>query len=126
MKLAPGMAVMLNPGEDIETANPGRPNPNFDPFVTAILKEVGAALQLPLEILMKHFQSSYSASRAALLEAWKEFKSARTRFGMGFCQPIYMSWLDEAVAIGRIDAPGYFTDPLKSLNHSTAGSGGHL
>jgi lambda family phage portal protein len=126
MKLAPGMAVMLNPGEDIETANPGRPNPNFDPFVTAILKEVGAALQLPLEILMKHFQSSYSASRAALLEAWKEFKSARTRFGMGFCQPIYMSWLDEAVAIGRLDAPGYFNDPLKRMAWASASWNGPI
>ena len=29
-----------------------------------------------------------------------------------FCQPVYEAWLTEAIAIGRIDAPGYFTDPL--------------
>jgi len=29
-----------------------------------------------------------------------------------FCQPTYEAWLAEAVAIGRIKAPGFFTDPL--------------
>lgn len=29
-----------------------------------------------------------------------------------FCQPIYEVWLAEAVARGRINAPGFFTDPL--------------
>ena len=29
-----------------------------------------------------------------------------------FCQPIYETWLTEAVAIGRINAPGFFTDPM--------------
>jgi capsid protein len=28
------------------------------------------------------------------------------------CQPVYEVWLAEAVAIGRIKAPGFFTDPL--------------
>ena len=30
-----------------------------------------------------------------------------------FCAPIYEIFLDEAVALGRITAPGYFTDPKK-------------
>ena len=29
-----------------------------------------------------------------------------------FCQPIYELWLAEAVARGRIQAPGFFDDPL--------------
>lgn len=29
-----------------------------------------------------------------------------------FCQPIYEVWLAEAVALGRIKAPGFFDDPL--------------
>ena len=28
-----------------------------------------------------------------------------------FCQPIYEEWLSEAVAKGRITAPGFFNDP---------------
>ena len=30
----------------------------------------------------------------------------------GFCQPVYEVWLAEAVARGRIKAPGFFSDPL--------------
>jgi capsid protein len=39
--------------------------------VQAILRQIGVALELPFEFLIKHFTASYSASRAALLEAWR-------------------------------------------------------
>ena len=29
-----------------------------------------------------------------------------------FCQPVYEVWLAEAVARGRVKAPGFFSDPL--------------
>ena len=35
----------------------------------------------------------------------------RTAFVESFCQPIYEQWLSEAIATGRIDAPGFFDDP---------------
>src|SRR5699024_8997637 len=66
---------------------------------------------LPFELLVQHFTSSYSASRAALLEAWKMFRMRRKWLTQQFCQPIYEEWLAEAVAKGRINAPGFFSDP---------------
>jgi capsid protein len=36
----------------------------------------------------------------------------RSWFARDFCQPIYELWLSEAVARGRIDAPGFFDDPI--------------
>lgn len=111
-ELGPGAIVGLLPGESVEEANPGRPNTAFDGFVTSILRQIGAALELPYEILIKHFTSSYSASRAALLEAWKMYRMRRTWLANDFCQPIYEEWLAEAIAKGRIYAPGFFTDPM--------------
>ena len=111
-KLGNGAIVGLAPGEDISTANPGRPNNSFDPFVMSILRQVGVALELPFEVLIKHFTASYSAARAALLEAWRFFGARRYWLAQSFCRPVYETWLDEAVAIGRIKAPGYFTDPI--------------
>ena len=73
---------------------------------------MGAALEIPSEVLLKEFNSSYSASRAALLEAWEAFRMRRSWFIDSFCQPVYELWLAEAVAIGRIKAPGFFDDPL--------------
>lgn len=112
VELAPGSVIALNPGEKATTSNPARNNTSFDPFVTAIIRQVGAALEIPYEVLVKHFTSSYSASRAALLEAWKMFKMRRTFMAKRFCQPIYEEWLTEAILIGRIQAPGFLEDPL--------------
>lgn len=110
--LGKGAVVGLGPGEKPHFANPGRPNPNFEPFFLAILKQIGMALGLPYELLLKQFNSSYSASKAALLDAAVYFKNLRYWLAMSFCQPIYETWLAEAVMLGRVDAPGFFADPL--------------
>ena len=112
LRLGNGAVQFLQPGEKATIANPGRPNSGFDPFVTAILRQIGAALELPYELLLKHFTASYSASRAALLEAWKMFRMRRSWMTADFCQPVYEEWFAEAVIKGRIDAPGIFDDPL--------------
>lgn len=106
-----GKAVNLLPGESIETAAMNRPNPNFDPFIQAFLGQVGMATNIPYEVLTKRFQSSYSAARAALLDAWRTFKIRREWLAAKFCQPVYEEWLADAIAAGRIQAPGFFTDP---------------
>jgi lambda family phage portal protein len=112
VELGNGAVLSLAPGEKANAANPGRPNPAFDGFVIAILRQVGSALEIPYELLVKHFTASYSASRAALLEAWKMFRMRRSWLAQGFCQPIYEEWFTEAVLKGRIKAPGFFHDPL--------------
>lgn len=83
-----------------------------DGFVTSICRQIGAALEIPYELLLKNFTSSYSASRGALLEAWKMFKMRRDWLSNGFCQPIYEEFLAEGIAKGRIYAPGFFADPM--------------
>jgi lambda family phage portal protein len=110
-EMGPGAINVLGPGESVDIANPGRPNANFDGFVNSLTRYIGAALEIPQEVLQKAFNSSYSASRAALLEAWKAFKMKRAWISKKFCQPVYEQWLTEAVATGRIKAPGFFNDP---------------
>lgn len=105
-----GAVNVLGPNEEIQIANPTRPNTGFDVFTNAMARYIGAALEIPQELLQKSFQSSYSASRAALLEAWKNFRMRRAWFSNDFCQPIYETWLSEAVAKGRITAPKFFDD----------------
>ena len=110
-----GGVVDLAEGEDVTFANPGRPNPNYEPFTNAIFREIGAGLGLPYEVIMKYFSSSYTAARAAFLEGWKTFRRARLDMAVNFCQPVYESWLMEAVSTGFLEAPGFFTDPLRRL-----------
>jgi lambda family phage portal protein len=111
-ELGNGAVNVLQPGEDVAFANPGRPNTAFDGFVNALCRYVGAALEIPQDLLQKSFNASYSASRAALMEAWKMFKMRRTWLANDFCQPVYEEWLAQAVSMGRIEAPGFFDDPV--------------
>lgn len=107
-----GKAVNLLPGESIESSNPGRPNAQFDPFWSAIVRQIGMALEIPYEVLTMHFQSSYSAARGALLMAWKGFRSRRDFLATYLCQPVFELWLADEVAEGRISAPGFFSSDI--------------
>jgi len=106
--LAPGAVYKLEDDESIDLANPQRPNTAYGEFISAQLREIGMSLQIPYEILAKQFQSSYSASRAARLEAWKYFKKERQKFSRRFCQVIYEEWLTEEILNMRIPAFSYF------------------
>lgn len=111
-RLGPGSVTVLAQGEDVKFADPKRPSTAFEAFVSAVSQSIGAALEIPNELLLKKFSASYSASRGALLEAWKMFRMRRTRLKNAFCQPVYELWLTEAVARGRVNAPGFFEDPI--------------
>lgn len=110
--LGAGTLNALPKGVDVKAVDASNAQSTFKPFLDELIKQVGAALNIPSEVLTKAFTSSYSASRAALLQAWDEFKARRVWFARDFCQPVYEAWLTEAVATGRIEAPGFFDDPF--------------
>lgn len=107
-----GATVHLFPGEKISIPQHGRPNANFDAFTMSFLRQTGVALELPFELLVKHFTASYSASRGALELAWQFFRKRRAWLVRSMCDPVYGWWLTEAVAAGRLPAPGFFDDPI--------------
>lgn len=111
LELAPGAIYNLPPGKSIETVNPLRSNSQFETFVNTCITEIASSMGIPKEVLVKKYESNYTAARAALLDFWKTVKVYRTRFNADFNQPVYEQWLAEAVATGRIDAPGFFDDP---------------
>ncbi|WP_164886944.1 phage portal protein [Piscinibacter defluvii] len=111
-EMGPAAVIGLGKGEKAVFANPQRPNTAYDPFVMSILTLIGAGLGIPVELLTKKFNASYSASKAALLDAWQHFRTERAWLVLSFCQPVYETWMAEAVSIGRIKAPGFFRDPL--------------
>ena len=72
-EMAPGTVTHLAPGETIKFGSPNIPTAGFETFVKTICKLIGAGLEIPFDVLIKEFNSSYSASRGALLEAWEAF-----------------------------------------------------
>ena len=110
--LGNGIVQYARPGEKVEAVNPSRPTTSFAPFVENVIQLMGPTTGMPYELLMQKFQSSYSASRAAMNMASTQFKVLRSGLINDFCQPIYEAFMDEAVARGWIYAPGYFDSPI--------------
>jgi lambda family phage portal protein len=119
LEMGSGAIVDLGPGEEPAFADPTRPNAQFDPFFMAVMKQIGAALELPVDELLLHYQSSYSAARAAMLQAWRFYTMRRWWLVQQFCAPARALWLDEAVARGRIPVTDY-ADPVRRAAYGCA------
>lgn len=111
-EMGPGTVTHLAPGENVVFGNPNIPTAGFEVFVKTLCRIIGAGLEVPYDVLIKEFNSSYSASRGALLEAWEAFKMRRAWLVEDLCQPVYELFIAEAVARGRIKALGFFDDPV--------------
>ncbi len=111
IELGNGAIVALNPGEEAEFADPKHPNSGYDTFFNVMVKEISAALEAPPEVILKQFTQNFSSARGSLNEFWRTCEMMRDWFVADFCKPIYESWFAEAVARGRIQAPGFFGDP---------------
>lgn len=112
LMLGNGNVAELKVGEDVKAVESTHPSGNFDSFVSALCTHIGAALEISPEVMMKKFSNNYSASKGALNETWKSFQMRRKWFIDDFCQVIYELWFSEAVSKGRINAPGFFNNPL--------------
>ena len=105
----PGMITYLEPGEDIETANPSRSTANASQFIGTQQRLAGAGLGLSYEVTSRDFQkSSFSAARQGMLEDRKTFEPMQEFMASHFCQAVYEAFMDAAVAAGRLHIPGYF------------------
>jgi len=119
LTLGEGAVWDLEEGAEPVTINPNRPNAQFDPFFVAIVKEIGATLEMPSEVLLMHFSTSYTAARAAFNQLWKFIKQRRHHLTVQFCQPTYELVIDELVARGIVNLPGY-RDPAKRRAYTRA------
>lgn len=102
----------LFPGDKMEFADPKSPNPSAETFIRTFATLVGAALEIPQEVLLRHFSSSYSAARGALIMAQQHFHARRAWLASRLCQPVYEAVLTDAIAAGRLHAPGFLDDPF--------------
>jgi len=108
-ELEPGIISYLDPGEEMKSFNPNRPNGLIDPFVDKVLRFIGAGLGLPYELVVKDFsKTNYSSARAAILEARKFFVYQQEWLAGRFCQPVWGMLLDEAFLRNEFEARDYF------------------
>lgn len=120
LEMGNAAVTYLDDDKEIQIADPKKTDANFAPFYRAIVEEIGSGIEIPAEQILKVFNTSYSAARAAILEACKLYDAKRTWLVDGFCQPTYEAFLEESILIGRIVAKGFFDDP--AIKAAWAGS----
>ncbi len=109
----------LEPGTKASFANPSRPNSQYDPFFTAAVRQIGAAIEIPGDELLLAYNANYSAARASMLQAWRAYLMRRQTLVQQLCAPFRAIWFQEAVARGRIPVQG-FEDPARRAAYMNA------
>jgi lambda family phage portal protein len=107
-----GQLIHTMPGESVVSPTPGRPNPNMTAFWDTVVQICAMGADTPPEIIKGLFESSYTAARAAREQHWQTISIDRYDDAIDICQPVYHEWLADAVALGIINAPGFFADPF--------------
>lgn len=119
------MAFVANKqGDTIRLLENKTPAESYKDFVGAFVERLCAATGNPVEVVLKKFGSSFSASRATLVLAWRVYSYWREEMANDFLNVVYESWLSEEIAAGRVIATG-FSDPRMRaawLNCSWIGS----
>ncbi len=110
MGLGPGVINQLKPGENAILPESKAPTAGFKEFMEMLLKLTGMAVNIPYEVLLKSFNSSYSASQASLQEAARGWEIFRDEFITKFMMPIYIAFVDCLVLQGIITCAGYEDD----------------
>jgi lambda family phage portal protein len=116
-ELQPGTVQRLNPGEKWHDSAPTAPNPQLDPFMRYMLREMAAGVGCTYESLSRDYsQSNYSSSRLALLDDRDLWRMLQGWFVAVARQRIHRAWLQAAVlsrSIAGITVDDYAADPRK-------------
>jgi lambda family phage portal protein len=106
MDWVPGMMFDdLQPGEEIGTINPNRPNNALIPFRDSQLRSASSGLGCSNSSLSKNYNGTYSAQRQELVEQRVHYGALSGVFIRRFCMPVWYGFIDSILAARAIDLP---------------------
>ena len=98
-----GAIIPMPPGTSMKPFAPQQQMSNLETFTSVMLKNIGAGLNMPYELVFRDFsKSNYSSARAALLEAWRYFLSIRQFIVDHWLAAVFDLWFEESVQRGMI------------------------
>ena len=113
VNLVPGSVGVFNlkKGEDLKGLELTSPTEQFSSFTKAFISQLAISRSMPYEVLMMQFNSNYSASRAALILAYRVSKIWQMELAFDFLDIVKEAWMYGEIAAGRLSMPG-FSDPV--------------
>jgi lambda family phage portal protein len=118
--LEPAMVTYLQPGETIESINPGRPNSASEPWINLMLRGIAVGTGLSYEIVARDYsKTSYSSSRTSQLEDRRRFRRWQRYLVNHLCQPVWDRFCEAAAMSGNESFPT-MSEILEDRRASTA------
>ena len=118
--LEPAMVVRLQPGESVESINPGRPNSASEPWINLMLRGISVGTGLSYEVVSRNYSgTSYSSSRTSMLEDRRRFRRWQRYIVGHLCQPV-RDRFDEQAATAGVDGFASMTEILEDRRKATA------
>jgi lambda family phage portal protein len=88
----------LFPGETISSVPNGNAQAQFADFEWAVLRSIAAGTGISAEQISQDYaRANYSSIRAGMLDAYATLSRRRGDFETGFCDQVYVAWLEEAL-----------------------------
>jgi lambda family phage portal protein len=118
--LEPAMVVRLQPGESVESINPGRPNSASEPWINLMLRGISVGTGLSYEIVARDYsKTNYGSSRSSQLEDRRRFRRWQKYIVGHMCDPIWDRFNDQAATAG-VDGFASMTEILDDRRVATA------
>jgi len=115
-------------GESFNFNHGNRDNAAFQGFISNALRHAATALGQSYEEFANDWSgTNYSSARAAMLKSWKFLTTRRGHFANGFATPIFASWLEEHLSLGKVNipngVPSFWQNPAAWCRGSWIGPG---
>lgn len=105
VNLGAGYVVELEPGEHVNLVQRQAQGDDFDAYMKSVIGLMASSLGMSYEVAMNSYNASFSASRASISGAEKNFAIIREEFAEKFCQPVWRMVIEHGILSGHIDCP---------------------
>jgi lambda family phage portal protein len=106
MEAEPGTFEQLPAGMSFQEFNPSHPTTAFKDFEKAMLRGIASGLNVSYASLSNDLESvNYSSIRQGSLDERDHWRSSQRWLIDHFCRPIYLAWLEEALARQAVPLP---------------------
>lgn len=107
IELGPAYVCELNNGEKANLVQSSAQGDDFDAFTKAVVGLIASSLGMSYEVAMNAYSASFSASRASISGAEKNFAILREEFATKFCNPVWDMVIEHGILTGNIECPDW-------------------